>query len=103
METPKEFMNRNGSGADECYWMLVEIGNGVEMDAIDKAMMAYAKYYHEQQVNSVDLADVGGNEVVLPDDVGQIEQLNSFNDWFEKEWYPEEYSHLAIKEYLKTI
>ena len=58
METPKEFMNRNGSGADECYWMLVEIGNGVDMDAIDKAMMAYAKYYHEQQVKSVDLADV---------------------------------------------
>jgi hypothetical protein len=26
-------------------------------------MDEYAKYYHEQQVNSVDLADVGGNEV----------------------------------------
>jgi hypothetical protein len=58
METPKEFMNRNGSGANECYWMLVEIGNGVEMDAIYKAMMAYAKYYHEQQVKKCDLADV---------------------------------------------
>ena len=65
METPKEFMNRNGSGADECYWMLVEIGNGVDMDAIDKAMMAYAKYYHEQQVKSVDLADVVGQGELL--------------------------------------
>jgi hypothetical protein len=30
-----------------------------------RMMEEYAKYYHEQQVNSVDLADVGGNEVAL--------------------------------------
>jgi hypothetical protein len=28
-------------------------------------MDEYAKYYHKQQVNSVGLADVGGNEVAL--------------------------------------
>lgn len=35
----------------------------VAFDAIEEAMEAYAKYYHEQKVKSVDLADVGGNEV----------------------------------------
>ena len=41
-------------------------------------MYEYAKYYHEQQVKSVDLADVGGNEVALPtnDDVNTDSALN---------------------------
>jgi hypothetical protein len=34
-----------------------------KFELISKLMTDYAKYYHRQQVKSVDLADVGGNEV----------------------------------------
>jgi hypothetical protein len=36
-------------------------------DYIAFQMLDFAKYYHEQQVKNCDLADVGGNEVALPD------------------------------------
>ena len=49
-------------------WYCSRIGKRIpELDIHEKhcvsIMYEYAKYYHEQQVKSVDLADVGGNEV----------------------------------------
>ena len=51
MDTPQEFAKRKGftaapPGTTSYYIMFM-------------MMRMYAKYYHEQQVNSVDLADVG--------------------------------------------
>lgn len=54
-------------------WLLEQL-NGFEnhedykednIKAIADFMEHYAKYYHEQQVNSVDLADVGGSYRML--------------------------------------
>ena len=44
---------------------------------------AYAKYYHEQQVNSVDLADVGGNEVDSEESVcyHPSEHVTEYEGW----------------------
>tara|TARA_R110000796_G_scaffold165565_1_gene282377 strand:+ start:25 stop:273 length:249 start_codon:yes stop_codon:yes gene_type:complete len=77
-----------------------------------------SKIFKLIEANSVDIEESSKNGIIahyvdvdeLVDDlfslynvVKQSEQLNSFDEWFNKEWYPEEYSHLAIKEYLKTI
>jgi len=52
METPQEFAKRKGFTADP---------PGVTSYHIMFMMMRmYARYYHEQQVNSVDLGDVSG-------------------------------------------
>ena len=53
METPQEFCKRKGftqepPGTTSYYIMW-------------SMMRMYARYYHEQQVKSVDLADVGGS------------------------------------------
>ena len=58
MKTPEEFLSEKRS------FDFLSLGKRSRVCA---ALDAYAKYYHEQQVNSVDLADV----------VGQSEQLKA--------------------------
>lgn len=44
------------------------------------------------------------NEIIIHL-IGQEKRdcLIAFDDWFNKNWYPEQYSILAIEAYLKTI
>jgi hypothetical protein len=79
-----------------------------EERALADDLSAYVNDKHTQEecigfIDGYKSALVKSKNLRLADVVGQSEQLNSFDKWFNKEWYPEEYSHLAIKEYLKTI
>lgn len=84
----------------------------------DNTLMHFAMLYHKEKCGNKEVIDhipdarkkVSEKEqenlvkkLNIQRFSNRSEQLNSFDEWFNKEWYPEEYSHLAIKEYLKTI
>lgn len=48
--TPEKFMHDHNIGMNICYWMLVTMKEK-ELRNIQEAMLAYAKYYHEEKIN----------------------------------------------------
>jgi len=57
----------------------------------------------DEFMEDVIIATMRVNKLPIHIVVRQSEQLKAFNDWFDKNWYPEEYSYAAIEAYLKSL
>jgi hypothetical protein len=77
----------------EYQYALDEYDEGGYLGIDENKVAQMLEEYHQDKLKLLGIGYV----------VGQSEQLRAFDEWFNENWYPEGYSHLAIEAYLKSL